>query len=214
MFVMEIMTLVSCGLLLIPPFLRNFMNRFEKLQEGSRFLILALGIWGFFVAFLTFLSAAIASKTFEECRNLPAAGSCARMQAAISITFIVSFATMGSFLLIFLGSIIPRDVAVTTYLRGLGRAATLAAARAQTGQVIDHHGFESIPLDVVVQTNRTITSEWSTKIENSKLDSPIAPRNSVRSSIDSLDNFLREEREDFGALHDDSAKGLDAMEII
>jgi len=212
MFVMQVMTLSFCGIFLIPPFLRKFMNRFKSVGEKSRVLVWFIALLCFFVGVLSFFSAVVASRAFEECRGLDEEGLCSRMQAAISITFLVSFATFGSFLVIFLGSIIPKDITVTTYMRGLGRAATLAAARGASGRVVDH-GFESIPLDVVVHTNRSFggdaASEWNLKQgEMSPRESTVGLMNRVDESVD-----MTGDDNDDSSLIDDR-KSVDVMDII
>lgn len=219
MFVMVIITFFSCGIFLIPPYLRKFLNRFKSVAEKSRLLVLAIALWSFLVSLLTFLSAIVASRTFEECRNLVhlGPGGCAKMQAAISIAFFVSIATMGSFLVVFLGSVIPRDITVKTYVRGLGRAATLAAARGASGRVVDG-GFESIPLDVVVHTSRSFsadsTHEWNMSSNNrdalnrSENMSLVGRNNPHEESLDMTgdDNDALSVNED--------RKSVDAMDII
>ena len=141
------------------------------------------------------------------------------MQAAISITFFVSFATMGSFLVVFLGSVIPRDITVKTYVRGLGRAATLAAARGASGRVVDH-GFESIPLDVVVHTNRSFAGDaeddWASPTNNrsneyARNDSSSIGLMSRKENEEAMD--MTGDDNDAASINDDR-KSVDAMDII
>ena len=117
-------TFLTCFVFLIPPFLSRWERATNQQRHRGRALVLAVVWYNAMLALAEFAAAAVASNAVQECRLLTEKGSCAKMQGAIAVAFIVSMAMGGSFLVSFVGSVVPRDITVTTYLRGLGNSAT------------------------------------------------------------------------------------------
>jgi hypothetical protein len=141
---MNFIVFISCALFLIPPFLSSLLARFRGAKDRWRTLVLVVAALNACMAILTFIAAVVASSIVQECQNIKTPGVCGKYQGSIAVSFIVSIALAGTFLVTFVGSIVPRDASVQTYLKGLG---SIAAARlapgggSRRGSIMDDYTF-------------------------------------------------------------------------
>jgi hypothetical protein len=203
LFATNLIIFATSGLFLIPPFLRRFPARYRDTTRSRVLVLFSVG-WSGLFALLTFASAVVASRAFVECRSLSYTGQCSRVQAAIAISFVVSFALAGSFFVSFLGSVVPRDITVKTYIKGLARAAALRAAG--SGRRFEtYDGFDSVPLNVMT-TRRSSSSLGAigTPLGRKRSDSQAQTDTPMHTKLKS--NSYSEDADD--------KSSVDAMEII
>lgn len=215
LFSTQLLTFCTCGFLLLPSFIRSCVDKWAVLKQQSRTLVILVCIYAFILGCVTFISAAMASNHFEECKNLQE--KCGRMQAAISMGFIASFSTLGSFLITFLGSVVPRDSTVNKYVRGLATQAATSVVRG-TSPRRDGHAFESIPLDAVASPTTPQGSDRSVKdhvplVRKLNKASSQSSREEEEENDDDDDDDDDNDRENESGSVDD-ADSVDVMEII
>ena len=142
------LTFATCYVFLIPPYVTRLLARLNAPRERSRPLVLAVVTYNAALAVAEFVGAALASSAVQECRQLSEQGQCGKMQGAIAVAFIVSMCMGASFLVSFVGSVVPRDITVTTYLRGLGLSAAgrFGGSGAPRRGAGGEDGFRAVPL--------------------------------------------------------------------
>jgi len=77
----------------------------------------------------------------------------------------VSLALSGSFFVSFLGSVVPRDITVNTYIKGLARAAALRAA-GSARRFDAFGGDDSIPLNVLTPRRSSSVGMQATSMKS------------------------------------------------
>jgi len=178
-FFVNLVTFATAGIFLAPPFLMRMPARYRE-SARLRVLVLISVFWAALLSVLAFASAVVASREFVECRSLTYTGQCSRIQAAIAITFCISLALSASFFVSFLGSVVPRDRSVKTYLRGLAQAAAQRAAG--SGRRFYRGGEDSVPLNVLTPRASNLSQTSPMSMGRRVHDAPAAPRLAVTPS--------------------------------
>lgn len=110
MLLAEIMLFFSCWLFLLPAFV--------KVRHALKRLVFLVSLWSLVLSVFLFVTAALVSNAFDQCQGVDTAThTCSKLQAAISITFITSFATLGTFVVLFLSSIKPPEMTFKSYIK-------------------------------------------------------------------------------------------------